>query len=168
MILSLIAALDEDGAIGRATGGLPWHIPEEIAHFRAYCAGKWLLVGRRTFEEMKGWFQPDQRVLVLTGGVVEEPFCAVRTIAGAVSLAEKAGAGELVVLGGAQVFAAALPRTTRLVLSQIALHSGGDVFFPRVDWDQWRCVESASRRDAATGICFEIRHCERTGQHAAA
>lgn len=163
MLLSIIAALDEDGAIGRAAGGLPWHIPEETAHFRAYCAGKWLLAGRRTFEEMKGWFQPGQRVLVLTQGSagVPGPGRAVRTIPEAMALAEKAGAGELVALGGAQVFALALPFASRLVLSRLHHRSGGDVFFPRVEWGRWRPAASESREDAATGIRFVIERYER-------
>lgn len=158
MLLSLIAALDEDGAIGRAGGGLPWHIPEETAHFRAYCAGKWLLAGRRTFEEMKGWFQPGQRVFVLTQGSAKAPGRAVGSVAEAIARAETAGAEELVVLGGAQVFALALPLASRLVLSRLRHRSGGEVFFPRVDWGRWRLANSESRRDASTGIGFVIEH----------
>lgn len=106
MRLTLIAAIDEGGAIGQTTGGLPWHLPDESAHFRAYCAGQWLLVGRRTLAEMDGWFQPDHRVIVLTSSshppraTTPAPgnLMAAATMADALTMAHSAGAPELVVI----------------------------------------------------------------------
>ena len=168
--LTLIAALDEDGAIGRASGGLPWHLPDETAHFRAYCRGKWLLVGRRTFDEMTGWFQPGHHVCVLsrhpagadhTAAIPAVPIRRVATVREAVELAREAGAPELVTLGGALVFAEALPSADRLVLSRIHLRSGAEVRFPELDTRQWRLDDRGPRRDAATGIAFTVEHWHR-------
>src|SRR5688500_19799474 len=65
MTVTLIAAHSENGVIAKG-GRLPWHLPDEIAHFRAYCQGKWLLLGRRTWDEMQGWFRPGQTPVVVT------------------------------------------------------------------------------------------------------
>lgn len=174
MTLTLIAALDEDDAIGRSDGGLPWHLPDESAHFRAACAGKWLLVGRRTFEEMDGWFQQDHRIVVLTRhlppipaatGTTEVPRTA-GTVPEALALARQAHADEIMVIGGARTYAAALPFADRLVLSRIGLRSGASVRFPPVDRAEWSLVQSQpTSRDAATGVEFSIQHWERRCNH---
>jgi hypothetical protein len=64
LCITLIAVLSEDGFISSGTG-VPWDLPADKAHFRAYTAGKWLLLGRKTYEEMLGWFR-DHTPLVLT------------------------------------------------------------------------------------------------------
>ncbi|WP_172683075.1 dihydrofolate reductase [Verrucomicrobium spinosum] len=70
--LTLIAAVDENLLLATAQG-IPWKLPDDVAHFRAYCAGKWLLLGRHTYEDMTGWFKPDQHPLVLTSTCGYEP-----------------------------------------------------------------------------------------------
>jgi dihydrofolate reductase len=170
MRLTLIAALDEDGAIGRTGGGLPWHLPDETAHFRAYCAGQWLLVGRRTFEEMTGWFQPDHRVILLTTTPLAPETSArfprelhlAGSVPAALESARRAGAPELVVIGGARTYAEALPMADRLVLSRIARRSGGSVLFPAVDWSRWTLRHrEPERTDSTTGVAFRVEHWER-------
>jgi len=138
MEISLIAALDEDGVIGLKTGGLPWKLPAEAAHFRAYCLGKWILLGRRTFAEMEGWFST-HTALVLTKAPekIAPPGIAVTTVEQALAAAQAGGAAELVVAGGAEVFSLTLPVATRLLLTTVHYHSGGDVFFPRLPQAAW-------------------------------
>ncbi|MCB1078710.1 MAG: dihydrofolate reductase, partial [Verrucomicrobiae bacterium] len=65
MKISMIAALDRNRVIGTGNGGLPWRLPRDVSHFREYTQGKHLLIGRRTYEEMLGWFS-DQVPIVLT------------------------------------------------------------------------------------------------------
>ena len=170
MKLTLIAALDEDGVIGRADGGLPWHLPDEAAHFRAYCAGQWLLVGRRTLEEMSGWFRPGHRVLLLTRHPLQPEaapdlppdLSVAATVPAAIDTARRAGAPELVVIGGARTYAEALPLADRMVLSRLALRSGGTVGFPAVDWTRWSLRRrEPDRLDRTTGVSFRIEHWER-------
>jgi dihydrofolate reductase len=147
MILTMIAAVAENGVIGRADGGLPWHLPAEAASFRHCCEGQWLLMGHRTYQEMTGWFQPGHRVLVLTRqpsgsrrqdtaaaavSRAEAPVAYVASVAEAITQAESGGASELVVLGGGQTYAAALPYATQLRLSRIPLNAEGSVTFPRI------------------------------------
>ena len=107
MHTTLIAARDEDGAIGRHSGGLPWHLPDETAHFRAYCQHQWLIVGRHTFNEMLGWFQPGHHIIVLTRNHHPLPALpnpdihveSARRMEDAQTRALQSGAAELVVIG---------------------------------------------------------------------
>lgn len=170
MTLTLIAALDSNEAIGRNDGGLAWHLPDESAHFRAACAGKSLLVGRRTFEEMDGWFQPDHRVIVLTRRPLprsththpQTALVTAATVPEAMALARQAPVDDLLVIGGARTYAEALPCADHMVLSRIDLHSGASIHFPPVNWAEWSLVHTQpARPDTATGITFAIEYWER-------
>ncbi|MFV1995779.1 MAG: dihydrofolate reductase, partial [Verrucomicrobiales bacterium] len=66
MKISMIAAMDRNRVIGADRGGIPWNLPRDRRRFRSHAAGKHLLLGRRTFEEMKGWFEDQQTPIVLT------------------------------------------------------------------------------------------------------
>jgi dihydrofolate reductase len=133
-LLTLIAATSEDGFISRDQG-VPWKLPADVAHFRAYTAGKWLLLGRRTFQEMIGWFR-EHTPLVLSR---DESF--VPAIGRRVGSVEEAlnltCADELVVCGGAQAYALALPLADRLVLTLVQTQLGEGVPFPTIAWSEW-------------------------------
>jgi dihydrofolate reductase len=141
MQITIIAAVSDDGIIGQA-GGIPWHLPREVAHFRAYCAGKWLLVGRGTFDEMKGWFR-DHHPVVLSRNEAYTPLGAQRasTIADALHLATEAGAGEIVVIGGGQIYALALPVAHQLILTQVHTTLRHGVPFPAWPLSDWRLMQ---------------------------
>ena len=159
MIVTLIAVHSENGVIA-AGGGIPWKLPDETAHFRRYCQGKWLLLGRRTYAEMDGWFRPGQTPVVVTrdktlsvpGGR------AVHSVEEGLALAELSGADECVVPGGGEVFAAAMPYAGVLLLTVVHTTLDGDVFFPAVapaDWQEtWSHHHPA---DANHAFAFTIR-----------
>lgn len=116
----MIAAMDRRRVIGKKDGGIPWHLPRDVRHFREYTQGKHLLLGRRTYEEMKGWFS-DHTPIVMTHDPeyqVEDGKTA-HSVEEAVTEAFEDGAEELVVAGGARVFAAALPYADELVLTKV-------------------------------------------------
>jgi dihydrofolate reductase len=150
MRVILIAAVSADGFISRG-GGVPWELASDRAHFRRLTAGKTLLLGRRTFDEMLGWFR-DHAPLVLTGRVLPEPWegAGVSSVAEALARTEGAGASELWVCGGGSVYGAALPVATDLILTEVHESLGGGVAFPEVDPAAWRVV----RREA--GSCEEV------------
>ena len=159
-LLTFIAAVSEDGFISRGQG-VPWKLPADVAHFRAYTAGKWLLLGRRTYEEMLGWFH-DHTPLVLSR---DESF--VPSVGRRVGSVEEAllltAADELVVCGGAQAYALALPQADRLVLTLVQTQLGEGVPFPTITWSQWTEV---SRKpypaDAQHAHALQIVTWERT------
>ena len=137
--LSLIAAVADNGVIGRGNR-LPWHLPADLAHFKRLTLGKPILMGRRTWESLPGLLphrthvvisrNPDYRV---EGGFV------VGSLAEAI---ETFGdAEELMVVGGGQLYAQALPLASRLYLTEVHCEPEGDAFFPPFDRSRWREVD---------------------------
>ncbi len=137
-MLTLIAAVSADGFI--STGqGMPWHLPRDTAHFRRTTRAQWLLVGRRTYQEMLGWFQ-DHQVLVLSH---DKTFATtvgavVSSVADALTSAAQGGAAELFVCGGGETYAAAMPLADRLILTHVDTILGGGVPFPSLDLKLWQ------------------------------
>lgn len=142
----LVAALDRHRAIGRGNA-LPWHLPADLARFKALTLGGTVLMGRRTAESL-GRALPKRRNLVLTraGGSPLPGMTAVASLDEALGLA---GAGaRLDVIGGGEVFALALPRARRMHLTWVeTVVDGADAFFPRFAADQW--VETLREPHAA-------------------
>ncbi len=145
-VLSLIAAVDENGLLGNEPG-LPWRLPREIAHFRSYTKDKWLLLGRRTYEEMLGWFREGHMPLVLTSQCGWDPKVGhvVSSVPHALALTESAGQPELVCVGGGKTFAAALPYADRMVLTIVHHRFAPDLhaaYLPAWDPSEWHELRS--------------------------
>ena len=159
MEITLIAVMSEDGFIAR-DGRIPWHLPKDIQHFREYCAGKTLLIGRKTFEEMNGWFH-DHFPIVLTrqAGYPASPGRAVSTLVAALDLARGRGVSELVVLGGGEIFAATAGIADQLVLTTVRAKLGRDTPFPVQEFSGWNEISAQSfAADSAHAFGFTIRH----------
>jgi len=143
MRLAVIAAVADNGVIGQG-GGMPWHLPEDLARFRRRTMGHHVIVGRRTFESI-GRALPGRRVLVVTRGAPDLPTDVERagSLEEALARAEAAGEEEAFVAGGAALYAAALPLADRLYVTRIHGEPAGDVLFPDLDLAGWREVERA-------------------------
>lgn len=158
MRLSLIAALDRHGAIGKGNA-LPWHLPADLKRFKALTLGKPILMGRRTAESL-GRTLPGRRNLVLTrsGRVPFEGMHAVGSVDEALRIAGADGATELCVIGGGEVYALCLPRAARMHLTHVdTVVADADAFFPRFDPDAWRVTaREAHGTDAKHAFAFEF------------
>lgn len=142
MTLSIVAAVSRNGVIG-ADGGVPWHIPSDMRSFVTITMGKPLIMGRKTWESLKGAL-PGRTNIVVTrredywadGAVVahspEEALEAARRAAG-----ER---GEVMVTGGSSIYEAFLPAADRMYLSRVDADVEGDTRFPEVDWEEWQTV----------------------------
>lgn len=154
--LVLVAAVDRQLAIGR-DNALPWHLPDDFAHFRALTLGKTVLMGRRTAESL-GRALPKRRNLVLTRGgrVPFEGMEAVASLEQARALA--APAAELCVIGGAGVYALALPQASVLQLTHVDTGVvDADAFFPAFDPADWQVVSRVPHpADARHAFAFEF------------
>ena len=138
--LTLVAIVSTDGFI--STGkGVPWDLPRDKEHFRRVTSGQWVLVGRRTYEEMIGWFG-DRRPLVLTRDRNLSPVIgqAVASVEEALEITAEAGSKELCVLGGSGPFDATMPVADRLILTHVDAILGSGVPFPAVLRDNWQVV----------------------------
>ncbi len=135
-LLSLLVAATENGVIGR-DHGMPWHLPDDLRHFKALTLGKPVLMGRKTFDAI-GRPLPGRTNLVLrraTGWAVP----GVTVVPDLDAAIRAAGAApELVIAGGAQVYALALPRATRIYLTRIHAVLDGDTRMPEWDPAQWQ------------------------------
>jgi dihydrofolate reductase len=154
--LALIAALARNRVIGR-DNRLPWRLPADLQFFKQTTMGKPLLMGRRTWESI-GRPLPGRRMIVLTsdtayqapGGTVARSLDEALDIAGPVA--------EVMVIGGAALYAQTLPLADRLYLTRIAADVPGDVWFPAWEADQWRLVEEeahAADANHAWPYCFQ-------------
>ncbi len=146
MHVSLIAALDRCHAIGKGNA-LPWHLPDDLKRFKALTLGKPILMGRKTAESL-GRALPGRTNLVLTrsGRVPFEGMQAVATLDEALRIADGQGAGELCVIGGAEVYALALASADALHLTWVdTVVQDADAFFPAFDASDWVEVEREVR-----------------------
>jgi len=151
MRLSIIVAAAENGVIGR-NNALPWHLSEDLQHFKRLTLGKPILMGRKTFESI-GRPLPGRTNIVISTNPDYQPdgVRVVGSLPDALALAESIalidGAEELMVIGGAQIYAEALTRAQRLYLTRVHAEVEGDAFLPAIDWSQWH--EIARERHAA-------------------
>jgi dihydrofolate reductase len=128
-VIRLIWAQAANGVIGR-DNAIPWHIPEDMAHFRAVTAGSTVVMGRRTWESLPARFRPlpGRRNVVLT----RDPDW---TDTGAEVAHDLSSAlvGDVWVIGGADLYAAALPRADVVELTELREDFAGDVLAPTLD-----------------------------------
>jgi dihydrofolate reductase len=142
-------ARGRNGVIGRA-GGLPWRLKSDLQLFKAVTTGKPVIMGRKTWESLPKKPLPGRLNLVLTRDASFEQHGAVpcdrfeEAVAIAREHAEEDGAPEVCVIGGAALFALALPSARRAYVTEVDAEPEGDVFMPALDEAQWREV----RREA--------------------
>jgi len=129
----------ENGVIGRENA-LPWHLPNDLKRFKALTSGHSIVMGRRTFDSI-GRVLPGRRTIVITRNVdFQAPGADVAlTLDRALELT--AGEDEVFVVGGAELYRAALPRAARLYLTMVHAAVEGDVRFPAWDPPAWHLVE---------------------------
>lgn len=144
MTLSLIVAMDEDRTIGNE-GGMPWHLPADLKHFKHTTLGKPVVMGRRTYESI-GKPLPERRNIVLSrGGFSADGIEIAGSLEEALDLVKDEE--EIMIIGGADVFERTLPKADRIYLTRIHAHFEGDTHFPPFDHDDWN-VASVENHDA--------------------
>ena len=132
----LVAAVAANGTIG-AGGRLPWHIPEELKHFKRLTLGHPVIMGRRTWESLKGPLPQRENIVVSRTPGYEAPGAAVAASLEA-ALALCTGEPVAFVIGGTQLFKESLPVAAGMVLTEIQRDYEGDTWFPTWDRSEWR------------------------------
>jgi dihydrofolate reductase len=150
----LVVAAAENDVIGR-DGRMPWHLPEDLKRFRRMTVGHPVVMGRKTFDSI-GKPLPGRHNIVLTrdrswqaDGVTVVPNLA-EAIAAA-GLDPRARADSIFVVGGAEIYALAMPIATGIELTRVHASPEGDTRFPRPDPDQW-VLQTATPGE---GVTFE-------------
>lgn len=148
MKLSLIVAVSENNIIGRH-GELPWHLSADLQRFKRITMGHVMLMGRKTWESI-GRPLPGRSSIVISRHAeyetgfedvpvavnLDEALATARRLAG--------DSAEAFIIGGARIYEMTFQRVERLLLTRVHTEVEGDVYFPPVDWDQWKLVEEES------------------------
>ncbi len=167
MKVSLIAALDRNRGIGR-DNELPWHLPDDLKHFKALTLGKPVLMGRRTAQSL-GRALPGRTNLVMSRQGTA-PFAGMRVVESlpqAVAVAETEGADELCVIGGGEIYALLLGQATDLYLTWVDTEVEADTRFPAFDPGDWREVDSQPHpADERHAFAFRFVHYRRNSRAA--
>jgi dihydrofolate reductase len=158
MKLALIAAKASNQSIG-LNGRLPWHLPADLAWFKTRTMGKPCIMGRKTWDSLPRKPLPGRTNIVITrnSGLTLPGAIAARSLDDALGQAEtvlgdSAALEEAVVIGGATLYAEALPRADRFYLTEILVPFPGDVFFPLFNQRRWK-------------VAFEERHMDQNPPH---
>lgn len=149
--ISLVVAMAENRVIGRENR-LPWHLPQDLKHFKSITTGHPVVMGRKTFESI-GRALPNRINIVITrkdnwsaDGVI-----VCHDVEEALRLAnreaEAIGVGELMVIGGANLYDQLLPRADRLYLTLVHAEVEGDALFPDFNRQQWNEVSRVEHSD---------------------
>ncbi len=149
----LVAAVAANGVIG-AGGKLPWHLPEDLRHFKVLTLGHPIIMGRRTWESLGKPLPGRENIVVTRREGFEAPGASVASSLQA-ALALCAGESLAFVIGGEQLFAESLPIADGIVLTEIERDYEGDVHFPRWNRAEWR----ETQREAHTsskGVRFSF------------
>lgn len=140
--ITLVAAMARNRVIGRE-GGMPWHLPADLKHFKAVTMGCPIVMGRRTFESI-GRPLPGRANIVISRSRPELPDGML--LAGSLDEAiDLAGAGRVMVIGGGQIYRQALGRADRLELTLIDTVIAGDTVFPEWSAAEWRLAKMRLR-----------------------
>lgn len=132
----LVAAVADNGVIG-AEGELPWHLPDDLAHFKRVTTGNVVIMGRKTYDSI-GRPLPKRTNIVVTrqadwsvDGVITAP-----SLTEALALAEEYD-GDAMVIGGGQIYELAMPLADRQVLTEVHSAPDGDAYYPPFDREEW-------------------------------
>jgi dihydrofolate reductase len=149
----LVAAVASNGVIGR-DGELPWRLPEDLKHFKRITLGHPIIMGRRTWESLRGPLPQRENIVVTGTPGYQAPGAAVASSL-ETALALCAGEPVAFVIGGSRLFAESLPLAAGLVMTEIHRDYPGDTWFPAYDRAKWREMQRESRM-AADGTKFDF------------
>jgi dihydrofolate reductase len=166
--VSLVVAQASNGTIGQH-GKVPWNIPADLRHFKSVTMGKPCIMGRKTWESLPKKPLPGRTNIVLTrdGNFRGDGAVAVHSLEDAFARAEAEGADEIVVIGGADVYRAALPRADCIYLTEVHAGFEGDVSMPVFNALEWKEVAREDHAASETGglafsfVTFERRFTSR-------
>ena len=158
----LIVAMARNRVIGKG-GALPWHLSEDLKRFRSLTMGHPIIMGRKTYDSI-GRPLPGRRNIVISRDrdLKIDSVDIANSLPAALQMASDAD--QVFVIGGAQIYRAALPLAQRIELTLIESDFDGDVHFPEIDSAEWRESQRESREDAASGLAYQFITLERSGE----
>lgn len=151
MHLSLIAAIAKNNVIGNQNT-LPWHIPEDLQHFKKITKGHTVLMGRKTWESIPEKFRPlpERTNIVITRNAAYPVPSHVEVYTTLEEACAKHPTEEIMVIGGADMYRQTIDKADTLFITHIDQEVVGDAFFPPIDLNQWKEIE----REPKDGFSF--------------
>ena len=160
--LSIIVATDSAQGIG-INNTLPWHLPEDLAHFKRTTSGHPIIMGRKTFDSI-GRPLPNRRNIVISRNSAWQHE-GVESVGSLEQAAALVAGSDAFIIGGAQIYAQSLPLANRLIVTEIAKSFDCDAFFPAIDPLLWREVSrekhQAKTQDQSQGLDYAFVTYER-------
>ncbi len=158
--ISLIAALAKNKVIG-LNNTLPWHLPEDLKHFRALTTGHHIIMGRKTYESL-GRLLPGRTTVIVTRNVDYklEGALIAHSLEAAIALCQ--ADDEIFIIGGAELYQAGILLANQLYMTELALEVAGDAYFPAYDETLWQ-ETSREVHTSAQGLLFSyVSYCRKT------
>jgi dihydrofolate reductase len=143
--LCIIVATDRQNGIG-INDTLPWHLPEDLAHFKRATLGHPVIMGRKTFDSI-GRALPGRRNIIVTRNR-DWRYAGVETASSLQEAVTLTAGADTFIIGGARIYAESLPLATRLIVTEIAKSFDCDAFFPFIDPQLWQEVARENHRAA--------------------
>jgi dihydrofolate reductase len=144
-MISFIVAADENNLIGK-NNQLPWHLPDDMKYFKNQTWGMTVIMGRKSLESLGKPLQGRKNIVVTRNRDWKPDGAEVaHSIDEAIEKAKGTGAKEIFIIGGAEIFKAAMPVADRIYLTRIHHRFEGDVYFPEVSPGEWNLVKSHFR-----------------------
>jgi dihydrofolate reductase len=140
MTISLVVAAATNNGIGK-DGKMPWHLPNDMRHFKNVTWGMPVVMGRKTFESL-GKVLPGRKNIVISrqSGWKAEGTVVVKSLEDALFVAKEADANEVMVIGGGEIYRALFEKAKRIYLTRVEATPEADTFFPSLDPRQWYLV----------------------------
>ncbi len=164
MTISLVVAAASNNAIGK-DGKMPWHLPNDMKHFKNVTWGMPVVMGRKTFDSL-GKALPGRKNIVITRqpGWKADNTVAVKNIEDALFVAKETDAKEVMVIGGGEIYKALFDKAQRIYLTRVEAEPEGDTFFPVLTQGQWHLVSQKNHEaDEKNAYNYSFQVWERIG-----
>ncbi len=149
--LTIVVATDTNNGIG-INNTLPWHLPEDLAHFKRTTSGHPIIMGRKTFDSI-GRPLPNRRNIVITRNP-DWQHVGVEAVASIDAAKALIGDQQAFIIGGAQIYADTLAAADRIIVTKIGKRFDCDAFFPAIDLAQWKETAREEHHSKANGFDY--------------
>lgn len=152
--LSMIVAVSKNGVIG-INNQLPWHLPEDLKHFKALTMGHHIIMGRNTFESL-GRLLPGRISVVVTRNPDYRVQGAMVVHSLQEAIANCREDSEIFIIGGAQLYSSGIFLADKLYMTEVDIEVDGDTRMPEIDFTKWK-LESCEQHESTNGLRFAFK-----------
>ena len=145
MKIIIIAAIAQNGVIGKANGEMPWHVKEEFQHFKQTTLGSVVIMGRKTFETLGKPLKGRENIIVTRNNNFKVDFDDIKIIHSlkeSISYCNSKNYEKVFIIGGGEIYRQAILLADEMILSFMKFEAEGDVIFPEIKLDIWQLIST--------------------------